>query len=612
LLASLGVQAARLSLGGKQIAQFAAADELLGSAPPFRFRSGGLLCEVWGSADPGLLRAAAAQFAAVVDQMIETASAHQELIATLVETQDQMVSLYAVAQLQAGSMELDEVDQRLLPLVSQLTRSIAVALVGPDTAIRSWGEPDAVRWLVEAGAGQDWTTNGRWHRLSGEVYTGLLWPLAGRRAEPAALVLARSLELPFRTTDFKLMGFLGGTVASARDAAVLHQEAIRNAKIEQEHEVTSRLAQAVLPSHPPKLPGCEVAEVCIPARSAGGDFYTHAVAGGTLFFAVGDVAGKGLPAALVMTKVIAACTAAFAAHGPQSLEEMVSQLCETLYPYLADIGLFATILVGTYHPASGEVQVLNAGHSPTLVVRADGIDQVPPVMPPLGVLPTRTGAARTIQLGEGDLLVIGSDGLTEQENPDGELFGYDRLEHELAQLHGQPADSVHRQVMRLVEMHGAGVPASDDQTLMVIRHGDSQELAPDRSGSSIILEANHLALRELGPWLAGVCQDRLGDPGRLGKLELGLHELCTNIVDHSYRGGPGRIRITAWLQPGAVRFESRDVGVAFVPGPAGRPEPGIAQIRGYGLMLIEQLVDSVSYERVGDENVWTVISRWEP
>jgi serine/threonine-protein kinase RsbW len=184
----------------------------------------------------------------------------------------------------------------------------------------------------------------------------------------------------------------------------------------------------------------------------------------------------------------------------------------------------------------------------------------------------------------------------------------------VSRRHGRPAASVHGYVMRLVETHGAGVPASDDQTLMVIRHGESEQRQSmrERPNGEITLEANHLALRGLGPWLAEVFAGTTSDAAALSRLELGLHELCTNVVDHSYRGGPGRIRIAAWLRPGEARFELLDVGAPFDSGRVRRPVPGVPQIRGYGLMLIEQLVDSVRYERAGDENIWTVITRWEP
>ncbi len=220
--------------------------------------------------------------------------------------------------------------------VARLTRSEAVTLMagGEDTR---WGTPDRQSGCTRRSSGRAGARPGE-RCTSAGTSTPMIWPLAGKHGEPAALALART-EV-FRTTDFKLMGFLGGIIASARDTAFLHEEAVSRAGIEHEHRIASRLAQAVLPAKAPVIPNCEVSERTIPALSAGGDFYTHSVIGGDLYFAVGDVAGKGLPAALVMTKVIAACASSFSRHAPERVSDVVADLCDELYPYLSEIGLF--------------------------------------------------------------------------------------------------------------------------------------------------------------------------------------------------------------------------------------------------------------------------------
>jgi anti-sigma regulatory factor (Ser/Thr protein kinase) len=85
-----------------------------------------------------------------------------------------------------------------------------------------------------------------------------------------------------------------------------------------------------------------------------------------------------------------------------------------------------------------------------------------------------------------------------------------------------------------------------------------------------------------------------------------------NIVDHAYRGAEGEILIAAWVSGTEIRIETRDHGAEFVEESVVAPRPGVPQIRGYGLFLIEKLVDSTDYQRQPNENVWTMTIGWEP
>jgi hypothetical protein len=518
LLRTAGAVAARVLFSGRLVTQFGD----VGSGPATgQSRRDTLLCETWGPIDPERLDAVTVLLARTLDLSV----VHDDLVSALVETQNQLLSLYAVSQIQASSTDRTDVEERLVHEVARLTRSEAVTLLA-DGEDKLWGSTRPAEWLHEAVTGQSWIPGGRAVHLRDQRYNGIIWPLAGNYGEPAAIALARSEA--FRTADFKLMGFLGGIIASARDTAFLYEDAVSRAGIEQEHQMASRLAQALLPAHPPVLKGCEVGERTIPALSAGGDFYTHSVIDDVLFFAVGDVAGKGLPAALVMTKVIAACAASFSRHPPERVDAIIGELCDELYPYLSEIGLFATILVGSYIPATGALHLFNAGHSPTMIVRADQVQQIPPTMPPLGVLAHPIGRSHTIQLRKGDLLVAGSDGLTEQEDPAGVLFGYDRFTEEVSGMHSRPVSELTEHIFTLVAEHGAGVSASDDQTLFVLRHGvcEQRDQPADLPADAFLtLPGTHLGARDIGPWLASLAERKKIDATTLSRVELALHEL---------------------------------------------------------------------------------------
>jgi anti-sigma regulatory factor (Ser/Thr protein kinase) len=128
----------------------------------------------------------------------------------------------------------------------------------------------------------------------------------------------------------------------------------------------------------------------------------------------------------------------------------------------------------------------------------------------------------------------------------------------------------------------------------------------------LVLPAEHRALRSLGPWLAELLGEPLpGDvPGLLSRIELALHEVCVNVVDHAYGGGPGELTVTGEADDTTVELRITDNGCAFEQHAVVAPRAGVPQIRGYGLMIVKQLVDDVDYDRVGATNICTLrISR---
>lgn len=130
----------------------------------------------------------------------------------------------------------------------------------------------------------------------------------------------------------------------------------------------------------------------------------------------------------------------------------------------------------------------------------------------------------------------------------------------------------------------------------------------------IELEADHESARQIGPWLAEALLN-LPHEQRLGEIELAVHELAINIVEHAYAEAPGPSTYSIALapQPGdgdslAVKFV--DNGQPFEDAP--RPEPGVPQVGGYGLFIIEQLASMVTYERIDDANHWTLVFSAHP
>jgi serine/threonine-protein kinase RsbW len=135
--------------------------------------------------------------------------------------------------------------------------------------------------------------------------------------------------------------------------------------------------------------------------------------------------------------------------------------------------------------------------------------------------------------------------------------------------------------------------------------------AGDSRPASLTMNADALSLRKLGPWvtdlLAGAGE---GAAALQGRVELAVHEVCMNVVDHAYAldhdPSPADIEVAGWLDDDAVRIRVTDRGSGFERDAVSRPQPGVPQIRGYGLLIVEKLADDVQYLRADGRNTWTL------
>jgi phosphoserine phosphatase RsbU/P len=206
----------------------------------------------------------------------------------------------------------------------------------------------------------------------------------------------------------------------------------------------------------------DIHAVSIPARAFTGDFYfTHRYAD-RLWFALGDVAGKGLNAAVVMAMI------------QEELEELTdydpSGTMLRLHTFLRPLmprNRFATAVIG-HLCEDGTLTLVNAGHCAPLIARADGrIEAIDSTGPVVGLLQASEWRSRQTTLAPGETLVLYSDGLLESHSPEGEEFGASRIE---AALRGNSAREIADGLLEAANQHSGGIH-EDDLTLVVVRIG---------------------------------------------------------------------------------------------------------------------------------------------
>jgi sigma-B regulation protein RsbU (phosphoserine phosphatase) len=239
----------------------------------------------------------------------------------------------------------------------------------------------------------------------------------------------------------------------------------RDAKQQREFEEARLIQRGLLPTSMPRTAGLTLASSWQPANGVGGDCFDVLPFGpGSVGVSIADVAGKGVPAALLMSNLQAAVRA-FAQDGasPSSVCASVNRLlCRNMAS-----GRFVTFCYARIDVATGRLTYANAGHNPPLLVRADGsIEKLSPGGTVLGVFTESTYDQGEFPLYAGDRLVFYTDGITEGRNREGEEYGEDRLAAVAQRYRAADADAMLAAVLQDVESFN-GDKYEDDATLIV-------------------------------------------------------------------------------------------------------------------------------------------------
>ncbi len=233
-------------------------------------------------------------------------------------------------------------------------------------------------------------------------------------------------------------------------------------------EVAREIQQAMLPREIYTATGIEAFGVTRPANTVGGDLYDLIRRpDGRFVFALGDVAGKGSPAALLMALAVAMLRVLV----DEGLEpaELAVRLNIQVSRH-APGSRFITMVLGLYDPDSGRITYVNAGQNPPLLRRASGhIERLTEGGVALGMFDQASYTAGTLTLGAGDVLVLFSDGVTEAENPSGVAFDDAGLEQIVNQHWWKDLQTLGTSVLKAVETHAAGTRIADDLTFMAVR-----------------------------------------------------------------------------------------------------------------------------------------------
>lgn len=298
----------------------------------------------------------------------------------------------------------------------------------------------------------------------------LLVPLRWRNETLGMVLLGEKITgTEFTSEDVTLLNNLGSQMGVSLQNALLLRDRVRVARIEEELSLAHQIQQTFLKSDFPALPRCEVHAVNLPSRQVGGDYYDVVPApDGSFLVAIADVAGKGVPAALLSSMLQAALrTQARSVESPADILRNINAL---VYRSTA-VHQFATFFLARVSSDGRRMTFANAGHNWPALLRRDGSREwLQTGGTILGIMEDVPMQEATFDLTPGDLLVFYTDGISEATNEDGELFGEERLVEFVNAL--PPAlnpESIAVSILREVERHLGRLEAQDDRTLVVLR-----------------------------------------------------------------------------------------------------------------------------------------------
>jgi len=443
--------------------------------------------------------------------------------------------------------------------------------------------------------------------------------------------LAGEPELGFILFDKKApMGLLAadrqlvGFVAEQLQAILRRDRLLATQAAQQEIALASQIYQTlVLHNVLPQHPALDIDVISRPARELGGDFHlVEQLAGGEMLFIVGDVAGKGLPAALIMSQTLATfrAVALSSSSGPA---QILTRSHELLARLLDNIELFVTAFVGWIDPASGRLRYADAGHGYALWRQAEtgAVISLPATGTPLGFLSFGEVEEREITLARGDQLLICSDGLPETRSGQAEFFGMDRLKGIFGLFGWLPASQLLKRLFAAMSdfagygSEAGGCPQDDDVTLLLVQRLPQNWATGEQPYFSQTRRVFDGQLQEIPiftQWIQGITLvlENWG-PTERHAVTLASVECFTNIVRHAYadNGLVGSIVVSAKISERGLEVQMEDTGGAIdspnaVFSPSEPLNPYALLEHGYGLYIIRELTDEVHYDTNPNGNTW--------
>lgn len=350
-----------------------------------------------------------------------------------------------------------------------------------------------------------------------------------------------------------------------------------------------------------------------PAREVGGDLYDFVIDGDEVFFIVGDVAGKGVPASLYMA--VTRTLFRNLASNYQSAANVVREINRAIATANEQF-LFVTLFVGVLDLKTHILTYCNAAQNAPVLIPPDGECQLlqTEVNLPVGVVDHYNYEEQQVTFAPGTALLLYTDGLTEAVNPHRKLFGEERLLACMETCREQQAPDIVAYLQQQVKLFADGKEQSDDLTMLYLRHNErAQDVETERH---IVLKNEVAEVKRMQTFLFSVCSELNIDDATYRSINLALEEAVVNVINYAYpKGKRGHVEISSRVEGNRLLLTIKDSGAPFDPTQAAEADTTTdlrrRAIGGLGIYLVRNLMDDMKYERTDDGyNMLTLVKRF--
>ena len=424
------------------------------------------------------------------------------------------------------------------------------------------------------------------------------------------------VPLPVITTRDEIRhlrdSFEGMQESLSRYVSELKTTTAMKASMESELKVANDIQMSMIPKVFPPYPERDDIDILgqlTPAKAVGGDIYDFYIRDEKLFFCVGDVSGKGVPAALVMavTKSLFRTISAREA----APERVMTQMNEALADQNESI-MFVTMLVGVLDLPTGRMRICNAGHNVPLIVSEEVSSMTIDSNIPLGVMSDWRFTSQETFVSPQTIIFLYTDGLTEAENLEHEQFGEQRMKEVALRIVAENAktpNSLLEGMNNAVKAFVGDAEQSDDLTMLAIQY--TKEHRDVRLRRELTLPNDVQTVPQLSQFVDEVCESLGFDMSLTMQMNLALEEAVVNVMTYAYpKGHAGDVYIVAEANDVRLKFTIIDSGLPFDPTAKEEIDTTLSveerPIGGLGIFLVRELMDSINYERIDGKNVLTL------
>jgi sigma-B regulation protein RsbU (phosphoserine phosphatase) len=383
-------------------------------------------------------------------------------------------------------------------------------------------------------------------------------------------------------------------------------------RIEGELHIASAIQMGMLPKTFPTYPDRDDVQLfgsVTPAKEVGGDLFDFFIRNEKLFFCIGDVSGKGVPASLVMA-VTRSLFRSVSAH--ESMPDHIVTLINESMADMNETNMFVTLFVGVLDLPTGRLRYCNAGHDAPLLV-GQGVGMLPVESNiPVAVMPGWKFVQQEVKLFTDTTIFLFTDGLTEAENADHAQFRMERVvqvtKDSLADKEQAPKQLIKR-MSDAVHQFVGDAEQSDDLTMLAIQYIKQQRDIKLRK--TIVLPNDTKEVPRLATFVDEVCEELGFDSTTTMQMNLAIEEAVVNVMNYAYAPGTkGEVNVEASSNDLRLKFTITDSGSPFDPTLMANADTTLSAeerpIGGLGIHLVRQIMDSINYERIDGLNVLTL------